>query len=89
MLRDIEKLKPELERLRRFGRVPVVLAPDAPPVEVGPGDEVRFVYEGEPRHVRVLAVVPGGLLAHDLDKQAVRRFRLDKIGPAVRPPAGS
>jgi predicted DNA-binding transcriptional regulator YafY len=59
--------------------VAITPAPGGSPVEAAPGDELVIAYDGEARHVRVLAVMPWGIRAWDLDKQATRSFRYEKI----------
>lgn len=80
MLEGIERLHAEVNRIRRPRSVTVTPAPGLPPIEVRPGDEFEIVYKGEARHVRILAITSTAIRAWDLDKSAIRAFRLDKIG---------
>ncbi len=80
MLRDIDNLRRELDRVRRPRQVTITPALGGPPVEVGIGDSVEIVYEGERRQVRVMAVMAWGIRAWDEDKGAVRAFCFEKIG---------
>lgn len=82
MLEGLERLAAERGRVRRPRQATITPGPGMPTVEVRHGDEVGFLYEGESRRVRVLAVMPWGVRAWDLDKQALRAFKYDKIGAA-------
>lgn len=82
MLEGLEQLHAELNRIRRPRQATLTPGPGLPPVEVRVGDEVAFLYGGEARRVRVLAVMSWGIRARDLDKEAVRAFKYGKIGVA-------
>lgn len=79
MLRGVDRLKLEVARLLG-GPATVITGPDGRPVEARAGDELRVLYDGEPRHVAVLRVEPWGLRVRDLDRHGVRSFRFEKIG---------
>ena len=80
MLQGVEKLERELDRLRRPRTAMITPVPGGQPVEVGVGEAIDIVYEGEARRVRVMAIMPWGIRAWDEAKSGMRSFRLDKIG---------
>ena len=80
MLRDLGKLRHELERISRPRKVLITPTPDGPAIEVNVGDEIGIVYQGETRQIRILAITSWGIRARDLDKRATRAFRFDRIG---------
>jgi hypothetical protein len=85
VLRGIERLHREVARLNRPRSAIITPTPGGWPTEVRVGDEVQITYNGELRHVRVLAITSMAIRAWDLDKQSMRSFTFMKIGAAKTP----
>lgn len=80
MLRDIDNLRSEMDRVRRPRSATITPSPGGPSIEVTVGDIVEIEYAGERRRVRVLAVMPWGLRCWDMEKKAPRVFKFERIG---------
>lgn len=85
MLQGVERLRRELDRIRRPRSASITPTPGGPSVEVHVGDIVEIMYEGYARRIRVLGITSWGIRAWDEAKAGMRGFRFDKIGAEERP----
>ena len=80
MLSNIDKLKAEMHRLRRYERRIRFQGPDGPAILVRIDDVVHFDYDHEPREVTIKKFCRWGIRGIEAGSEEWRSFRYNKIG---------